>query len=372
MANGKMHAHQKSFEWFYRPTIPVGEGVSVQEAVNDYLQTVHVKYLRPRTQEEYLKELQPFAEWCAQHTVVQDSTTKRWSASVGGQIMLHQVNDQVVYLFVQHLKMTLNPAKYTHTDISTYTLASYVRVIKTFLNWCFLDEHYTQHVDFVTIQRIKKPPVADIIPEIFSREQIEALFAACDKEGTEYLQVRDRAILAVFLDTGIRTTELATLRRGHVYLDPEDAHIKVLGKGGKWGEVGLGKKAQDYLQQYISTFRDPAIEREIAHILDKRRKQIIRQQSFLFMNRRGKPMTKSGLWRMFQRLGDWAQVELDKCSPHVFRFTFAVNFIGQGGDIYRLSRLLRHSSFDVTEWYLRSLPQREARKGAKSVLDNLY
>jgi len=233
---------------------------------------------------------------------------------------------------------------------------------------------------------------------------VKALFAACEKEESEYLQVRDKAIIAVFLlngketlrharqeqmfsalsrspqvkfsvqlflGTGIRATELAELRMGNVCLDPLDAHMKVLGKGGIWGEVGLGVKTQEYLQKYIQMFREPAIQQEVAQLPRKQQEQE-RHESFLFVNRRGNPMRRSGLWRMTQRLGEWANINSALCVPHAFRRTFAVNFMRQDGNIYLLSKLMRHSSVDVTEVYLTSYLQSEARHQAKSVLDNLY
>jgi integrase/recombinase XerD len=253
-----MHAHEQLFTSLDRSIVSVDVGISVQDAVSHYLQTVHVKYLSSRTVEEYSYELHAFAQWCAQKSVVQDTITKQWSV-VSGETILRQINDQGVCLFLEHLKVTHFPHRKTSAIISNYTLAGYVRVIKTFLMWCLLDDYYGQHIKPVTIYRIKKPPVIRRPIEIFSRGQIDALFAACEKEESEYLQVRDQEIIAVFLDTGIRITELIELRMGNVYLDPRDANMKVLGKGGKWGEVGLGVKTQEYLQKYISMFRESAI-----------------------------------------------------------------------------------------------------------------
>jgi integrase/recombinase XerD len=373
MTTGKNNAHETFHGQVDRSNGSVEKVISVQDAVNDFLQSVRVKYLSPRTREEYTFELQKFAQWCMHCSVVQDASTKIWSV-VLGETMLHQVTDQVVYLYLEYLKMIHLPKRKTCATISNCTLASYVRVIKTFLNWCMLNEDYEQHIKPVTIQRIKKPQVIKVALQIFSREQIGALFEACDKEESEYLQVRDRAMLAMLLDTGIRVTELIELRLGNVYLDPQDAHVKVLGKGGKRGEVGLGKLAQEYLQKYISMFREPAIYREVTHLSGRQRKRMIEQKRHeihLFVNRRGNPMTKNGLWRIIQRLGEWANIDSIQCTPHALRRTFAVNFMRQSSDIYRLSKLLRHSSVDVTEVYLTSYLQSEARRGAKSVLDNL-
>lgn len=353
------------------------EGVFCFDVTQEYLVSPHVKGLSPRTQEEYRQELTIFAEWCSQHQIVNDKGNRR-AVSSGDGLYLHQIDQYVISAFLEHLQATHKPSKKTRQEISTYTLAGYVRVIKSFLNWCLLEPEYGKYTSSATIQRIENPKVIETIIETFSPEQIQALFAACDKEESEHLQMRDRAILAVLLDCGLRATELITLTIGNVSLDTKDAYVRVLGKGNKWGEVGLGEQARKHVHKYIRVFRIPTIEYLVfekhKNLSDRQLKQIsldVAQTSTVFVNRNGEQLTKSGLWRIIDRLGQWASIEGVRCSPHTFRHSFSVNFIRQGGDIYTLSKLLRHSSVSVTEQYLKSLQQSEARKRAKSVLDNL-
>lgn len=357
---------------------------TVQEAVDGYLATAHVKQLAAKTQLEYRKELDVFGAWCAMHTLIQD--TKHGQQSVmplthdleKPPITLDLVTDYVVHCFLDHLRTTHKPNKTGQTELSTYTLAGYVRVIKSFLNWCLLDAQYSAGVNTVLIQRIEKPKVIETIIDVFSKEQVEALFDACAKEESEHLQIRDRAIIALLLDTGIRAHELVTLTIGNVSLDAKDAYVRVLGKGPKWGEVGLGEQARRAVQKYIRQFREPTIEHEVDQ--DKERfssRQLIQikkqtvQHALVFVNRYGERLTVSGLDQLFERLGRWAQIEGVRCSPHTFRHTFAVLFWRRTKDIRTLSKLLRHSSIAVTENYLKSIQQAEARIGAPSVLDEL-
>lgn len=361
------------------------DGVAVQEAAQEYLQTAHVKKLASETRREYVHELGGFTHWCATHAIVQ-TKARAWIAidvdedSEDLPVMLHQVNDQVIHLFVEYLKATLVPTK-AGQPISTYTLHGYVRVIKTFLNWCLLDDEYSRQVQAIVIKRIESPQVIEKIIETFSPAHITGLFEACSKEESEHLQLRDEAILAVLLDTGLRADEICKLTIGHISTDPRDPYVKVLGKGRKWGEVGLGEHARPATAKYIRMFREPTVEDELrqAHprINDQQLRQLLKQelpQRTVFMNRYANPLTANGLYQIFDRLGEWAGISPDevRCSPHTCRHTFAVNFIRQGGDIYTLSKLLRHSSVQVTEEYLKSLKQSEARKGAKSVLDTIY
>lgn len=368
--------------WHIRQRNESDAHVFVHEAVQDFLASTEVKRLVHKTQAEYTHVLNTFAAWCDEHALVQERKTKTWKAieadSTHRQIMLHLVNDQAVHCFLQHVQETHTPSKKLATKISSHTIANYAKGIKRFLNWCLLDDQYSEHVKAITVGRIKKPKLDEVILETFSSDQIDALKKACAKEESEHLQLRDLAILAVLLDTGIRATELVTLTIGHVHLETQDAHIRVFGKGSKWGEVGLGEESRRTVQKYLRKFREPtidyALQPELSKLPQRQQQQVKKQriqQQRLFVNRAGKPLTKSGLHQLIARLGEWAGIEGVRCSPHTFRHTFSVNFIRQGGDIYRLSKLLRHTSVKVTENYLKSLQQTEARKGAKSVLDNL-
>ncbi|HEY4036841.1 MAG TPA: tyrosine-type recombinase/integrase [Ktedonobacteraceae bacterium] len=352
------------------------DGFLVQEVIQEYLVSPHVKNLSPRTQQEYQQELGVFSDWCQFRQILNEKGNRR--ADSGDGLMLHQIDQYAVQLFLEHLQATHKPTKKSKQEISTYTLAGYVRVIKSFLNWCVLDDQYGQYTSSVIIQRIENPKVIEVIIETFSPEQIQSLFKSCEKEESEHLQLRDKAIIAVLLDCGLRATELCTLTIGNISLDVNDAYVRVLGKGNKWGEVGLGDQARKYVQKYIRMFREPTIEYEVQQkqkkLSDRQRKQIaleVAKESLVFVNRCGDPLTKTGLWRILDRLGAWAHIEGVRCSPHTLRHTFAKMFMQNGGDIYTLSKLLRHASVSITETYLKSLQQSEARRGAKSVLDNI-
>jgi|SRR5579883_3311099 len=336
------------------------DGFQVKDAMHAYLNTAHVKRLRPKTQIEYESELEVFSTWCATE-----------------HILLHQIDDQVVYRFIEHVSASHTPSRRDREAVAPSTLAGYVKVIKTFLNWCLLDEQYGESMKAIAVKRIEKPPVEKVIIQIFSPEQLDALFTACAQEESEHLQMRDRAILALLLDSGIRADELCTLTIGNVVLDPQDAHIRILGKGRKWGEVGLGEQARRAIQKYIRVFREPTIEYALrekrAHLSAREYDQLFKQellQSRVFVNRSGKPLTISGLYRMVVRLGSWAGVQNVRCSPHTFRHTFATLFmLNNNHNVYMLSKILRHTSLKMTQDYIQTLPLSAVRKSATSVLD---
>lgn len=356
--------------------------VSVLDALHDFLASAEVKLLNPKTQAEYRYTLLQFGEWCAEHSLSQDRKTNSWKAikvrEKHDPIMLHRIDNQVVYCFLEHIQATHKPAKASNTQIAPATLVLYIKDIKRFLNWCVLDDLYCHHVQAVTVQRIQKPKLEESILEIFSDAQVEALKVACKNEVSAHLQVRDQALLYLLLDTGIRATELVTLSIGHVHLEANDPHIRVYGKGYKWREIGMGEEARRAIQRYIRQFREPTIEYEVraqlAKLPARQQLQAKRQligEARLFVNRAGKPMTKSGLGQVINRLSEWAEIEGVRASAHTFRHTFSVNFmLNNNNDIYQLSKLLGHTSVKVTENYLKSWQQKQARKGVKWASDH--
>lgn len=360
---------------------PSEMNISVREAVLDFLASTDVRGKQPSTIREYEHNLLKFAEWCGENSLSQNKKDQTWSVVAVREhhdpIWLHRVNDQVVHLFLEHLKETAKPARNDHEELSSWTFRNYVKCIKRFLNWCLLDEQYSEHTKAIVVQRIATPKVEQEIIEIFSPDDLEALFAACKKEDSLHLQVRNLAILYLLIDSGIRATELCTLLIGNVDLSRDDPHIKVFGKGRKWREVGIGEQTRRVIQQYIREFREPTIELAIADQIKNlptreaniRKRELMGKERVL-VGRASDPLGRTGLLQIIYRLAERAGIEGVRCSPHTFRHTFAVLFMVNGGDIYKLSKILGHTSVKTTENYLRWLMQSQVRKGTKSVLDS--
>jgi integrase/recombinase XerD len=285
----------------------------------------------PMTRRWYVQKLEAFAQWC--HAQQLDD--------------LDSVKPIEVRRFIGELRE--RDSQRTGRPLSSYTLHGYAQVIKGFLAWCAKEELISERV----AKRIEMPRVEIKVIETFNEEHIKRLFAACTHELTPTLIARNKAILAVLLDTGIRAGELCGLTLDRTHLSPNDAYLKVFGKGRKQREVGLGKEAAPLVHRYVSRYR-----------------RATNQELRTFVNRHGRPLTPDGLDQMLYRLRDRAHVTGVRCSAHTFRHTYAVRYLEAGGDIYKLSRLLGHTSVGVTENYLRAFSARAARQGM-SVFDEL-
>jgi integrase/recombinase XerD len=299
-------------------------GTSITNAISDYIQ--ECRTLQPKTLQWYEQKLAVFSAWCE-----------------ANDITLKDINNRTVTKFQEHLTHTRSPRK--NATLSSYTVHGYVQVVKGFANWCTRDDEYEEHVSEKAIKRIKQPKVDTVIIETFTAKHITALYTATKQEYNQQLRDRDELILDLFLSTGIRSNELCTLTIGHVYLSPQDAYIKVYGKGRKWREVGLSNETRRRLRRYIETYRKNA-ENDMP----------------LFASRYHQPLTTKGVDMLFDRLERWGKIEGVRCSAHTCRHTFAVNYLRNGGDIYRLSILMGHSSVKVTEVYLKTFQAEEARK----------
>jgi len=124
------------------------------------------------------------------------------------------------------------------------------------------------------------------------------------------------------------------------------------GKGRKSSEVGLGKRSRQLLHKFYRHLKASPDEQHV------------------FVGRGGKPMTAEGQDKVLYRLRDAARHEGVRVGAHVRRHTFAFSYIEAGGDVFRLSRLLGHSSVATTQGYLTAFTSRNARKGP-SVFDGM-
>jgi integrase/recombinase XerD len=222
---------------------------------------------------------------------------------------------------------------------------------------CF--PHFCSKEEFApprTYERVRsnvEAPKSDgKVIEIFTDDQLRCLFVACQKEHFPELVARDKAIIAVLLDTGIRAQELTGLKLRDMVLTQDESYLKVLGKGRKEREVGIGNKARLAIQRYTHQYRRASPD-----------------FPYVFVSRKREQFTPGGLDQLLGRLERWSGIHGVRCSAHTFRHTFAVNYLLAGGDIYALSRLLGHGDTKTTEIYLRAMKQSQVRKASFSLLD---
>jgi site-specific recombinase XerD len=247
-------------------------------------------------------------------------------------------------------------------QVSSHTVFLQAAVIKAFLNWCSQSEEFSEYVDVRTVLKIHPPKRDVLVRDIFTKEQIDSLLTACNhvnvgsEKENSYLRDRNRAIILLLLDTGIRAAELCHLQLNHIFLTPIDAHIKVFGKSSHWREVNLGEHCRKELRKFVNKHRQSSKGLAVP----------------VFLTRHGDSLTESTLFRIIHQLGKQAKIIGVRCSPHTFRHTYAFSWMKAGGDIYKLSKSMGHANIGITEHYLSAFSSQDARVGAISPVNSMF
>jgi len=145
--------------------------------------------------------------------------------------------------------------------------------------------------------------------------------------------IRDRAIIELFYGTGMRVSELATLRKEAVNL--EAGFLRCLGKGGKERILPLGGKARHALESYIASLK---------------RKKKPSDSPFVFEGRGNGRLARMTLWRIIRKYAKIAKIQ-KKISPHTLRHSFATHLLERGADLRIVQELLGHSDIATTQIY---------------------
>ncbi len=215
-------------------------------------------------------------------------------------------------------------------EISPYlSPRSYARLIsslRSFLNYLLLTEKIKK--DLTPVLTLPKIPPS--LPKFLTRKEVEELLQAA--AGEKPARIRDRAMLELLYATGLRATELVSLRMED--LDLEERFVKVRGKGGKERMVPFSLRALSWLRKYLR------VREEICSA----------PNPFLFITRRCKPMTRQGLWKKIKQYAEKAGLG-ERVWPHVLRHSFATHLLEAGLDLRTIQILLGHSSLTTTQIY---------------------
>lgn len=175
---------------------------------------------------------------------------------------------------------------------------------------------------------LETPKLWQIIPDILSGEEIEALFKQPNSETP--LGARDRAILEILYASGLRASEVCTLK---IY-DVDDTTVRVMGKGSKERLVPLGRKAL----------------LAIDHYLQYRQQWDSNVQEALFVTKVGKPIDRILVWRMIKTYAKKAGITKN-ISPHTLRHSFATHLLDNGADLRVIQEMLGHVNIGSTDRY---------------------
>jgi len=189
---------------------------------------------------------------------------------------------------------------------------------------------------------LESPKIRRSLPGYLRLEEVEKLLELPDQ--TTPLGLRDRAMLEVLYSTGLRVSELTSLRV--MDLDTKVGCVRCIGKGDKERIVPIGRKALAIVEKYLRHGR-------IALIGTTRG----RAGEFLFVNRSGGRIRRVGVWKIFSSYGRKAGLRVP-LTPHMLRHSFATHLLERGADLRSVQLMLGHSDISTTQIYTHVVEER--------------
>jgi integrase/recombinase XerD len=170
------------------------------------------------------------------------------------------------------------------------------------------------------------------LPQTLSADDVRKLLAQPDP--LESLGARDQAMLELLYATGLRVSELISLRVHQVNFQGDFLTVK--GKGSKVRAVPFGKWARQKLLAYMNDVRTRMLKGK--------------SSAFMFINRSGQPLTRQGFWKLIRRYALAAGVE-KRVTPHTLRHSFATHLLEGGADLRSVQAMLGHADISTTQIY---------------------
>ena len=238
-----------------------------------------------------------------------------WLATRGRQLKLTTAGDILAYLADQNARSVRTTAR---------RLSSLKRLYQYLVRENIIVEDPTAHIE--------SPRLGRPLPKSLTETEVEQLLQAPDSNTDAGM--RDRTMLEVLYATGLRVSELISLRLDQINL--RQGVVRISGKGGKERLVPLGEVAVDWLEKYLSVARPTFFKNA--------------PDATLFPSNRSQPMTRQTFWHAIKRYAIKAGIS-KSLSPHVLRHAFATHLLNHGADLRVVQMLLGHSNISTTQIY---------------------
>ncbi len=259
--------------------------------------------LSENTQKSYASDLALFASWIDHHR------QKRLSEVEGGDIEAY-----LAFKFRQ--------------NASHRSSARLLSCLRKFYSW----QRRQGKIENDPCAGIAPPNLGKPLPHTLTEGEVESLLAA--PEVSDPLGQRDRAMLELLYATGLRVTELVSLRLEQVNM--RQGVVRVVGKGSKDRLIPMGEEAEHWLEVYLREARRVILG--------------ARASDDLFVTERGSAMTRQSFWHLIKRHALKAGVR-KHLSPHTLRHAFATHLLNHGADLRVVQMLLGHSDLSSTQIY---------------------
>lgn len=274
-----------------------------QQSIDRFIDALWIEDgLSPNTLAAYRRDLTLYAQWLAKtHDASLDDTRE---------------NHLREHAIAQHAGSKATSANRRLT------------VFKRYFRWA-LREHLVQADPTLKLLSAKQPVR---VPKTLSEAQVEALLQAPDADTP--LGLRDRTMLELMYASGLRVSELVSLKSVHLSLS--EGVLRVTGKGAKERLVPFGEEAHAWLTRYLAEARSAILQGQASDAL--------------FVTGRGGPMTRQMFWQLIKKYALQGDVRVP-LSPHTLRHAFATHLLNHGADLRAVQMLLGHADISTTTIY---------------------
>ena len=276
------------------------------QALRSFIDFLHIeKGLSPNTVKSYQSDLSIFLKWLSSNCNSSFKNTK----------------SEDVELFIKHL---------FQLGFKSTTINRKISSIKTF--YIYLKKQ--KLIDIIPTENIIVPKQEKNLPKSISEKEVETLLNSIN--GSNNIELRDKAMIELLYATGVRVSELVNIKLNDI--DFNRRVIRVIGKGSKERLVPFGEKAFIALNNYLA-LRENRITKEI------------------FLSNRGTGITRISFWNRVKFYLNRCGLSIE-ISPHTLRHAFATHILNRGADLRSVQMLLGHSDLSTTQIYTHIAKQR--------------
>jgi len=222
--------------------------------------------------------------------------------------------------------------------LESRTVARHLVTLRNFFRFAQIHEWITEDPSV----SLESPKIRRSLPSYLRLEEVEKILAQPDEKTP--IGLRDRTMLEVLYSSGLRVSELTSLRV--MDLDRAVGCVRCIGKGDKERIVPVGKKAMALVDRYLRDARPKLLG-----------KGQLSNSSVLFLNRRGSRLSRVGVWKILSAYGRQAGLRVP-LTPHMLRHSFATHLLERGADLRSVQLMLGHSDISTTQIYTHVVEER--------------
>lgn len=236
----------------------------------------------------------------------------------------------------------------TSKKVSERSQSRFLSALRSFYDWMQIEGYMSEN----PCDRVDMPKLGVYLPSVLSVQEVEAVINSIDR--SDWIGLRDKAILEVLYGCGLRVSEAVGLRISGLYLD--EGFIRIIGKGNKERLIPLGDMACNAVRAYLDVRPQPADPQS---------------DDLLFLNRFGKNFSRVSMFKLIKKQALIAGISKE-ISPHTLRHSFATHLVENGADLRVVQEMLGHESITTTEIYTHieaATWQKDIREKIENVLN---